>query len=112
MLTIDGRPAPTSFAQVPMIRYRLVTLDYFRAMGAAVRRGRAFTTDDAAGAPLVTIVNETMARRFWPMVIPSASRSHFPPESLLPNSNALSATHHHRRDCRPSTKRIGTRPRG
>ena len=94
MLTIDGRPAPTSFAQVPMIRYRLVTLDYFRAMGAAVRRGRAFTTDDAAGAPLVTIVNETMARRFWPDDDPIGQQiSFFPPESLLPNSTTRFPRH-------------------
>jgi putative ABC transport system permease protein len=84
MLTIDGRPAPTSFAQVPMIRYRLVTPDYFRAMGATVHRGRPFTTEDAAGASLVTIVNETMARRFWPDSDPIGQQvSFFPPESLV-----------------------------
>ena len=84
MLTIDGRPAPTSFTQVPMIRYRLITGDYFRTMGTALRRGRLFTDRDAAGAPLVTVVNETMARRFWPDADPIGQQiSFFPPESLL-----------------------------
>jgi putative ABC transport system permease protein len=84
MLTIDSRPAPTSFAQVPMIRFRLITPDYFSAMGAAVRRGRPFTAEDAVGAPLVTIVNETMARRFWPDGDPIGQQISFaPPESLL-----------------------------
>jgi putative ABC transport system permease protein len=86
MLTIDGRPAPASFAHVPMIRYRLVTPDYFRAMRATLRRGRTFTAEDAGGAPLVAIVNETLARRFWPNSDPIGQRiSFFPPESLLPS---------------------------
>jgi putative ABC transport system permease protein len=86
LLTIDGRPAPTSFAQVPMVRYRLVTPDYFRAMGATLRRGRMFAAEDAAGAPLVAIVNETLARRFWPDGDPLGGQVSFSlPESLLPN---------------------------
>ena len=40
--------------------------DYFRMVGTDIVQGRAFTAGDRAGAPLVTIVNETMARLFWP----------------------------------------------
>ena len=36
--TVDGRPAPPSLDQVPLISYRQVTPDYFRAMGASRRR--------------------------------------------------------------------------
>src|SRR5438445_2019352 len=43
-----------------------VTPDYFRTMGTAVRRGRAFGTTDIAGAQRVAVVNETMARLYWP----------------------------------------------
>jgi putative ABC transport system permease protein len=39
---------------------------YFRAVGAALRRGRDVDARDAAGAPAVAVVNETLARRFWP----------------------------------------------
>jgi putative ABC transport system permease protein len=89
MLTIDGRPSPASFADVPLVRYRLVTLEYFRAMGAILRSGRPFTAEDATGAPLVAIVNETLARRFWPDGNPIGQQvSFFPPESLLPNMGA------------------------
>ena len=35
-------------------------------MGTAVRRGRAFGTTDIAGAQRVAVVNETMARLYWP----------------------------------------------
>ena len=85
LITIDGRPAPTTFAEVPSARYRVVTPGYLRAMGATLRRGRVFTREDVPGAPLVAIVNETMARRLWPDANPIGQRvSVNPPESLLP----------------------------
>jgi predicted permease len=40
--------------------------DYFKTMGTAVLRGREFTARDTKGAPGVVIINEEMARRFWP----------------------------------------------
>jgi predicted permease len=46
--------------------FEAVTPDYFRTMGAAVRRGRSLVPTDVAGAQRVAVVNETMARRFWP----------------------------------------------
>jgi predicted permease len=39
---------------------------YFTTLGIPVLRGRAFTAADRAGAPAVAIVNEAMARQFWP----------------------------------------------
>ncbi|HET9371213.1 MAG TPA: FtsX-like permease family protein, partial [Vicinamibacterales bacterium] len=44
---------------------RSATPDYFRAMGVAIRDGRAFTSADTAAAPRVAIVNETLARQMW-----------------------------------------------
>jgi predicted permease len=46
--------------------FEAVTPDYFRTMGAVVRRGRALVPTDIAGAQRVAVVNETMARRYWP----------------------------------------------
>ena len=43
-----------------------VTPDYFGTLGTAVRRGRAFASTDNAGAQRVAVVNETMARLYWP----------------------------------------------
>ena len=40
--------------------------DYFKTMGTTVLRGREFTARDVKGAPGVVIINEEMARRFWP----------------------------------------------
>ena len=43
----------------------LVTPGYFESMGIAVRSGRNFTDADTADSPLVVIVDERLARRFW-----------------------------------------------
>jgi predicted permease len=39
---------------------------YFEVMGIPILRGRGFAETDGAGAPMVAVVNETMARRLWP----------------------------------------------
>jgi predicted permease len=44
----------------------LVTPAYFATVGVPLLRGRAFTAADRAGAPKVAIINETLARRFFP----------------------------------------------
>jgi putative ABC transport system permease protein len=46
--------------------HRQVSADYLKTMGMPLRRGRHFTGSDRAGAQPVAIVNEAMARRFWP----------------------------------------------
>jgi predicted permease len=47
------------------VTYNEVSDGYFETMRIPVVRGRAFTERDAADAPPVLIVNETMARRYW-----------------------------------------------
>jgi len=54
--------------------YRVISPDYFRAMGIPISKGRAFTGSDNAEAPAVGIINETMARRFWPDEDPIGKR--------------------------------------
>ena len=45
---------------------RIVTPRYLAAAGIALRAGRGFEPRDDARAPLVVVINETMARRYWP----------------------------------------------
>ncbi|HEU4628588.1 MAG TPA: ABC transporter permease [Gemmatimonadaceae bacterium] len=64
-LAVDGQPLAAG-AVPPRAAWRIVTEDYFRAMGIALRAGRAFTPADDADAPPVVIVNERLARQLWP----------------------------------------------
>ena len=54
--------------------------DYFGAAGIHILRGRAFTPADIGSAPLVTIVNRTLAERYWPGQDPIGKRLHRGPE--------------------------------
>ncbi|HKQ75173.1 MAG TPA: ABC transporter permease [Blastocatellia bacterium] len=62
---IDGQPKLEPRDR-PHTHPRTITQDYFRAMGMRMAEGRAFTEHDHAQGPRVAIINETMARRFWP----------------------------------------------
>jgi putative ABC transport system permease protein len=46
--------------------YLVISPDYFRTLQIAVLEGRAFTDRDAADAPGAVIINQAMARHFWP----------------------------------------------
>jgi putative ABC transport system permease protein len=62
---IDGQ-APLEPRDRPHTHPRTISPDYFRAMGMRMMEGRSFTEQDHAQSPRVAIINETMARRFWP----------------------------------------------
>jgi putative ABC transport system permease protein len=64
-IMLDGKVVKT-IAEAPGAMPQQVTPDYFRAMAIPVVRGRAFTEADREGAPPVAVVNETMAKQFWP----------------------------------------------
>ena len=83
--SVEGRPAPASLSDVPNVQYRQITPGYFRAMKATLRQGRFFTDQDHPNDLLVAIVNETLARRFFPQGDALGKRvALFPPEPLMP----------------------------
>ena len=45
---------------------RTVSADYFQTLGLQLLRGRTFDSRDTAKAPRVVIINQAMARKFWP----------------------------------------------
>jgi predicted permease len=46
--------------------WQIVTPGYFEALGVRMARGRAITDRDDESGPLVAVINETMAARYWP----------------------------------------------
>ncbi len=58
------------------IERNYVSAGYFRALGIDLLAGRALTAADDERAPLVAVVNETMARRYWPGQNPVGGRVH------------------------------------
>ena len=59
--------------------------NYFQAQGIPIIRGRDFTLADDANAPLVAIVNRTLAEHYWPGQDPIGKRLHRgPAEAHLP----------------------------
>ena len=73
--TIDTQSVPLEDT-TPEADQRVVTPDYFKAMGIALVRGRFFEDRDTDGAPLVVIVDESMAQDFWPNQDPIGKRLH------------------------------------
>jgi putative ABC transport system permease protein len=62
---VEGKPAPARGSE-PEANYRVATPTYFSTLGIPVQKGRAFTAHDKADAPPVALINETMAREFFP----------------------------------------------
>jgi putative ABC transport system permease protein len=73
---VEGLPDPPP-GQEFSGRYRVCTPDYFKTMGIAVLKGRAFTEQDKAGAQPVVIVNETLTRKYWPNTDPIGRRMRY-----------------------------------
>jgi macrolide transport system ATP-binding/permease protein len=63
-LTIAGyTPGPE---EEVVVEYYVVGPEYFHTMGIPLVAGRDFTAQDEAGKALVLVINETMAKRYWP----------------------------------------------
>ncbi len=61
--TVEGRPRPRSPSEAPVTWYRLVSAGYFDLMEMPIRRGRGFESREATPS---VVVNESMARKFFP----------------------------------------------
>lgn len=70
---VEGRaPEPRSVWK-PLV-WTQISGSYFQAMGISLLRGRYFDRTDRADSPLVAIVNETLAQRYWPDENPVGKR--------------------------------------
>jgi predicted permease len=59
----DYVPAPDEDME---INYNIVSPGYFDALGIEILDGRPLASSDVSGGPVAVVVNETMARRYWP----------------------------------------------
>jgi putative ABC transport system permease protein len=83
-LTVEGFPV-LSVGQAPMINHCVITPNYFHAMGIPILTGRDFTDADMRDSMKVTIVDERLAREYWPKENPLGKRVRFgPPENNEP----------------------------
>jgi putative ABC transport system permease protein len=72
-VVIEGQP-PAPADKAPVVEFRIVTPGYFDAMGVPLRAGRALTARDTAASQRVVVINEAMARQFWPGRNPVGAR--------------------------------------
>jgi len=74
---VEGQPAEPP-GQRPLLPNGEATDDFFQTMGIPLLRGRVFEQPDAIeNAPPVIIINETMAKRYWPNEDPIGRRLKF-----------------------------------
>jgi len=64
--TIVGRPLPADQPNHGGGAWNTVSPGYFEVFKIPVRRGRTFTIRDTAASPGVVIINEAMAKQYWP----------------------------------------------
>jgi predicted permease len=67
----EGR---TFEAATAIADHNSVTPDYFRALSLPLAQGRPLTEADSRGLPAAVVINQTMARRFWPGEDPTGKR--------------------------------------
>jgi len=71
---IEGRPAPTRSSDALISWYRIVSANYFDTLEIPLKRGRLFR--DREPEPTL-VINESMAKRFWPGEDPIGRRVRF-----------------------------------
>jgi putative ABC transport system permease protein len=72
LVTVENRPADPKHMLIANIR--VITPDYFRAIGMKLLNGRLLAQDDGPEAAKSAVVNETMARTYWPGMDPVGHR--------------------------------------
>ncbi|HKV26012.1 MAG TPA: ABC transporter permease [Candidatus Acidoferrum sp.] len=81
--TIEG--APVEHWKLQFAAFAMTYGDYFQALGIKALEGRTFTLHDNSAAPLVVIVNQSMAKHSWPGQPAIGKRLHLGnPQKALP----------------------------
>ena len=70
---VEGRPDPKPDENVAM-DFQIISSDYFSTLQIPIRHGRGLTGADNENSERVIVINETMARRYWPNEDPLGKR--------------------------------------
>ncbi|HEY6399906.1 MAG TPA: FtsX-like permease family protein, partial [Blastocatellia bacterium] len=70
---IEGKP-DVNWANAPQAEWKSVTPNYFNAIGIPLLKGRSFSERDTPQSPATILINETLARRFFPGEDPIGKR--------------------------------------
>ena len=65
-INIEGYEPPAGQPPIPVMGFNQISTDYLKTMGIPLVRGRTITEADTDTAPRVALINEAMAKRFWP----------------------------------------------
>jgi predicted permease len=71
---IEGRPLEGNSMYHGDEQWRSVTAEYFKAFGIPLMRGRVVTDRDTGGAAPVLLINDAMAKKYWPNADPIGQR--------------------------------------
>jgi len=92
---VTGQPEPRH-GEEPSAETHCVSPDYFRTMGIPILRGRSFGPDDVLGKPLVILIDEYLAQKFFPgrdpigqrlnqQLLPDKPRTHYTIVGIVPS---------------------------
>ena len=73
LVQVEGKPV-ASRAEAPSVAWTGATEHWFETLGVQIARGRALTNFESQNRTGVAVINETMARQFWPDVDPVGRR--------------------------------------
>jgi len=84
---VIGEPAPPS-GEEPKVQFHTVTDGYLRTLSIPLRRGRWFDGREQPEGPGVLVINEAMARRYWPGGDPIGRKLHVNSRQIGPMGQA------------------------
>jgi predicted permease len=73
----EGQPFPKSAAETTQAFFQTISPDYHHTMGIRLLNGRYFNSLDTENSAPVVVIDETLARRFWPNEDPIGKRLSF-----------------------------------
>jgi putative ABC transport system permease protein len=75
-IVVEDKPDPPP-GQSQLANIRVVSPDYFRALGISLLKGRLLSAQDNAQAPFAVVINQALARQYWGEEDPVGKRFKF-----------------------------------